>query len=658
MMVRMGKYLLIFISICLLGNLSIGRTPTWLKDIRPKSLPAFVQEEDPDVVLLRDEQKTVISTRGIFKTTLSQAILIRHKDGFDAAKARIPYYSDTSKIISFNAWVVPAKGKVLTFRKNDVVDAISSGFQNIVTTARTRSLDASRNVRVGSIFAFEAVVENKDIFSQDVWYFQGPNPSLNSGISYEFPEGWDILPTFFNMEPLAPIEKKVKKNRLLIWRLTSLGGIERQPYSPTLSELAKWAAFNIQAPPSSKRRLYRSWKEISEHRTPVYDSLSVVSPEMEKKVNELTADSANSLDMIRTLSEMAQSINYISVALDLGKGGGYRPRPSDEVFRTKYGDCKDKTNLLQGLLKVKGIDLYPLIVYSGKNKIFEEWPSSSQFNHCVAAIKVDGSFASPATIEHAELGKLLVFDPTSTFTPFGDIPYSLQGSKGMLLAGENGGLVSIPQLPLEKSLLKREIELNLLRDGTAIGKIVENSTGQAGRKERSYSFTKDSDYLQKVKDWIANYNPGAVIGDPIREDDRATGKFTMKVEFVAPGFAKNMRNVLLIFKPVILDRKTIHPFGQDDRIQPVDLYPLNLEERIKITLPENFEISEMPDHVFLEEDFGTYSLNLEHTGNTLIAHRSIKMNPVRVPIDRYDELISFYKQRIKADQSTVVLERL
>ncbi len=640
-----------------LTSLSAARTPTWIKHIRAESIPQYALDEDPDVVILRNNKQTVINSKGVFTTTYSMAMLIRKIEGFSKAVASVPYYSDTDRITSFNAWVLTPKDKLVSFKKDDYMDSIASNYKNIATTARMRSVNASGDVAVNSIFAFEAEVQNNDIFSQEPWGFQGPFPILSSTVSFEYPSGWSIEPVFFNMDPVSPVESKGKRSTRLSWIVESIPGFEPQPMSPSTNEVSRWAAFNIKAPETSKRELYTSWKDISKARTPTYDSLTVISPEMKSKVEELTSGSTNQLDTVRTLSELAQSINYISVALNLGKGGGYTPRPSNEVFKTKFGDCKDKTNLLQGLLKIKGIDLYPLIVYSGKTKIFENWPSSSQFNHCIAAIKIDESFDSSATIDHPELGKLLLFDPTSTFTPFGDLPYSLQGSQGLILAGDKGGLIDIPHIPLEKNLLKRDIVMELLKNGNALGRINEVSQGQASRTERRYAFTSDSDYKQLTKDWISENFPGAQISEPSTEDDRSSGQFKLEVEFAAPAFAKNMRNVLLIFKPLMLNRITEHPFGDEQRTQAVDTTPYNLEESIKIFLPEGFEISELPNNVELQETFGSYSLNFEVEDDTLLVKRSIKLQAKRVPLEDYSMLESFYQNRIKADQSTIVLER-
>lgn len=640
-----------------LTHLSVAKTPSWMKNIRPDALPQFVLDEDPDVVILRDDQRTVISSKGTFTTTYSLALLIRKTEGFSKAAASVPYSSDTDRVSSFNAWVISPKNKILSYRKDDYVDSIRFDSGSIATTARSKSVNASGDVVVGSIFAFEAVVVNNDVFSQEIWFYQTENPMLSSSISIEYPEGWSISPKFFNMEPITPIESKGKRSTRLTWKLESIPGLTFQPHGPGSSELSKWAAFNIRAPENNKRKIYDSWEAISRARTPTYDSLTVISSGMEQAVEEATRDSGSQMDTIRTLSELAQAINYVSIELNIGKGGGYKPRPSDEVFETKYGDCKDKTNLLQGLLKIKGIDLYPLIVYAGKKKIFEDWPSSHQFNHCVAAIKVDDSVDSPAAIQHPQLGKLLVFDPTSTFTAFGDIPRSLQGSKGLILAGDKGGLIDIPILPLEKDLVQREIEMEVLKTGQAIGRIQEVSHGQAGRTERRYAFTSDSDYKQLTKDWISENLPGARISEPVTEDDRATGQFKLDVEFAAPTFAKNMRNVLLIFKPVMLNRIAEHPFGEDERTQAVDTVPYNLQERIKIYLPEGFEISEMPEDVNLEESFGNYSLTFEVADDTMIVDRSVMIRPTRIPLNEYPSLEDFFKSRIKADQSTVVLEK-
>src|SRR4029079_14816711 len=102
-----------------------------------------------------------------------------------------------------------------------------------------------------------------------------------------------------------------------------------------------------------------------------------------------TAIGKTELDKIRAIAKDVQSIQYISIQTGVGRGGGYRPHASTEVFAKSYGECKDKANLMRAMLKVVGIDAVLVSIYSGDpNYVQANWPSPHQFNHCIIAVKV------------------------------------------------------------------------------------------------------------------------------------------------------------------------------------------------------------------------------------------------------------------------------
>ena len=66
-----------------------------------------------------------------------------------------------------------------------------------------------------------------------------------------------------------------------------------------------------------------------------------------------------------------------------------------------YGDCKDKANLMRAMLKTVGITAYPVFIYSGDATLVrEEWPSPTQFNHCIIAMKVGDETQAPTVVQH------------------------------------------------------------------------------------------------------------------------------------------------------------------------------------------------------------------------------------------------------------------
>lgn len=634
-----------------------ARAPSWLNSLRKVQIPAVLDTTEADAIILRSEHHTSVSRDGVFRSTITGAIKVKNFDGYKAASVGIPYLSDTDKVVSFSAWTIPAKGKMITYRPDDFVDAVSANYKNVATTSRVRSISAKDDMRVNSIFAYEAVVESRAIFSQKLWPIQARYPTLLTRMSFEIEADWKIEPTFFNTPAISAQITSSKRGKTYHWTQALIDAVELEPGSPPMEELAMWVAFDLIPPAKNRRKHHETWTDISITKTPIFASLTTTTPAMRAKVKELTADTSTQLETIKALSEFAQSINYISVALNLGEGGGYTPRPADQVFETLYGDCKDKTNLLHALLTIKGIEMYPLIVKAGRSKVFPEWPSEMQFNHCVAAIAVDDSIESTATINHPELGTLLVFDPTSIFTPFGDIPYEIQDSEGIVLAGDKGGLVSVPQIDLSQSLLRREIDIEVHRSGAALGVIRETATGQASKRERQFAFTSENEYAQLMQDWISKFNPGALIGDVTKKDNQATGEFSVTVPFKAPGFSKNMRNVLLIFKPIIINRTEVDPFNKKERKHPVDLRSYNLEESIRIFLPPNFEISEIPDDISLQTSFGSYQLIFAVEDDSIVVNRDIKIQPKRVPLAEIETLKEFLADRIKADHSSIVLEK-
>lgn len=656
-----AKRILFIILLAAIAPMAFPKSsaPKWLSDLKKLEIPASLLQGNPDVVVLRDELHIEVEPDGTFNSVVSQALLIRTPAGYEDAVARVGYSEDTDKIKSFEAWVIPAKGKRITYDRNDISDSVNMEYKEIASSYRIRSVSARGDVLPGSIFAFEAEVENDDVFSQEVWMFQGEHPALRSTVSVEYPDDWDLKTRFFNMERLEPIIADDRK----FWSLKNVHGVERQVLGPSEEDIRKWMALEFVPPPGSKRRYYGSWEEISAELSPEYVEQFVVTEEMEAKVEELAGSATSTVEIAKSLALLAQSVNYVSVALNLGKGGGIKPRPADKVFKSNYGDCKDKTNLLCALLKVKGIEAFPLIVNSGYpvKRIHEEWPTSSQFNHCIAAVRVAGEVDSPAVIEHSELGKLFVFDPTDSYTSWGDLPSSLQGAKGLLLAGDSGGLVSLPEIPVEKSLMSRQVQVELLPSGDAVGVVTEHSTGQEATKERQLALAKDSDYEEMTEKWISHFLPNSVVQEPIRNDDREKDLFSLEVQFATPRYAKNMRGVLLIFKPIILNRSESTPFDEDsdgERTQPIVLSARNLKEESLVFMPKGFQVSELPESIRLEEDFGVYDVSYAVEGDQLKVNRVLRIKSMKLSAERISAVKDFYKTMVKTDQTPVVLERI
>ena len=99
------------------------------------------------------------------------------------------------------------------------------------------------------------------------------------------------------------------------------------------------------------------------------------------------------------------------------------------------------------------------------------------------AVKVSDETQASTIVEHPNLGRLLIFDPTDDDTPIGDLPDHEQGSYALIVAGDAGELMKMPVTPPEANRLERAVEAELGADGALTAKVSERSFGQAAVDE-------------------------------------------------------------------------------------------------------------------------------------------------------------------------------
>ena len=312
---------------------------------------------------------------------------------------------------------------------------------------------------------------------------------------------------------------------------------------------------------------------------------------------------------------------------------------------------------MRAMLKVLKIEAYPIVIYSGDPTfVREEWASPGQFNHAIIAVKVSDETNAPTILNHAKLGRLLIFDATDQFTPVGDLPDYLQGSLALIVAGENGSLVKMPITPPETNLLERNVEVTMMTDGSIKGTIREIANGQESTMFRAQRrLMSAGDYNKMIESWLTRGATGAQLVKVTQNDKQATASFDLDVEFSAPGYAQLMQNRLLVFKPAIVGRRNGISLTELTRGSPVMLDSNSMRETTVFSLPQGFVVDEMPDAVVLETPFGKYSTKYEVKDNKLVFTRSLVTTRTTVPVEKYNSVKDFYSRILAAEQSPVVL---
>ena len=642
----------IFITLFLTDTFANNSAPAWLKQAAAINAPTFAK--DVPAVVLHDSQEVNLDAEGKLITIEHHAVKILLREGRSLAAARAFYLMSFSKVRDINAWLIRPDGSIKEYDKKSVLDIIADQ-NDVYNEGRVKIIDASDDVDAGFVFGYTIVTEDKPLFYQDNWSFQGRLPVMMSRYSLNLPSGWKASSITFNHAEIKPQISGTS----YVWEARNLAPIPPEPMSPSVRNIAPRIAVNY-APDNASQavnRAFADWTAVSRWESNMNDPQVIIDDAVAAKARELTANAKNELEKIRAVGTYVQNLQYISIDIGVGYGNGHRPRPSNTVLSRGYGDCKDKANLMRAMLRVLKIESYPIAIYSGDpTYVREEWASPAQFNHAILAVKVGDETNAPTVMNHAKLGRLLIFDATDPFTPVGDLPDYLQGSLALIGAGDNGGLSRMPVTPAETDLLERNIVVNLTADGEIKGTISEKASGQTSsvfrRELRELSSTQ---YKQAIEGWLTRGATGAQLVKLTSNDKHSEASFDLDVEFSAPHYAQLMQNRLLVFKPVIVGRRGGVSLTETKRDQPVMLDSNAMRETVTFSLPNGFVVDEMPDAITLEMPFGKYSTKYEVKGDKLVFTRSLVTTRTTVPVEKYNSVKDFYSKILAAEQSPVVL---
>jgi hypothetical protein len=627
--------------------------PSWVQEVSSRNLPAY-NGKVPAAVLL-EEQRVSVDGLGLVTTKERKAIKIFTHEGKREAEATVAYSRGGRRVKSLRAWLIAPNGFVKTFEKNSIADMGAFEQMELYNDIRFEQIKAE-NPELGAVFAYEVEVEERTLFAQDEYAFQGRLPAVESRYVLTVPGGWSVKSALFNHSPLEP----VVDGTTYTWKLSDLPFHEREAHSPSVYGMVPRLAVDFLPPPNAPNvtsTCFRSWTDVSRWHTNLSAGQDEVTPDLTAKSRELTANAKTEYDRIQAISRYVQKIKYVAIEMDLAHGGGYKPHAASLVLRKQYGDCKDKANLMRSLLKAAGLESYLVAIYSGdRNYVRQEWPSPSQFNHMIIAVRVSDGITAPTVIQVPSLGRVLIFDPTSETTPLGDLPWYEQDSFAALMAGDKGTILKMPLTKPEANSTDIDITAELTNSGALKALCRFAESGQSADKGRAQKLYQSPDeYRRSVEGFFSQRIKGATISQLNSDDQFNENRFLLSVELGSSLYGQLMQRRLLVFNPGIIE--PAHPLFpvNETRAEPIVLRAEAYRKHVRIKLPDGFTIDEVPTPVRQQSPWGQFSLTFEQKPGELVVEEELKTEAVTLPSGQYREVKKFFDHFSGADQQQAVL---
>ena len=162
-------------------------TPPWVQQAVAIKVPNY--EKDVLAVVLVDESFTNISSDGKQTEIYNYAVRILRREGRDYARGAAGYLPDISKVKEFRAWLIRPGGETKRYGKDETVD-VAGDLNDVYNEYRVKKISASDEADAGAVFAYTYTSEDRSVFSQADWAFQGSLPVINSRYNLTVPGGW------------------------------------------------------------------------------------------------------------------------------------------------------------------------------------------------------------------------------------------------------------------------------------------------------------------------------------------------------------------------------------------------------------------------------------------------------------------------------------
>lgn len=624
------------------GDPSVRNDTIYRLAVKPADYP------DEESILLLDDGVARLEADGTGEQTYRMVAQVLTQDGVEGWGERTLSYDGTRQRLRLN-WarvIDAATGRVISDKPVHDQESLApvSMSSPVYSDQKIRRLSLG-GVAPGTIVDLSYTVESlKPVLTGDFldsWSVHTGRPTRRSRYLLDLP---------------ATLTPRLREENLNFRRRDRVSG-GRHVYNWSTSEVPKVEGERFMADSNDVFMSIQvggnvGWPEIASWYSDLSKDRYTVTPELEKKLAEVTAGAKTREDSLRALHRwIAQDLRYVSLSLGIG---GYQPRMPASVLETQYGDCKDKATLFVALARKMGVNAYPVLL-SSTGGVDEKFPSINQFDHMIAAVEVPGR---PG---------YTYLDLTSALTPFGSIIPSYQGEFGLVVHPDGRGEpIRFPLDPPSANRAETRIVGELDAQGIFRGSVSSRSSGALQYSLRN-AFS--SPLTAKQRDDVGRAAAQGLFEGAKADSVEFFDGRDLRAEprtrvWLSGGRAATSSGGTLILTLPLGNGSSSELIAALEaapkRRFPIDVAevvgPMESVSELRVTLPEGYR-ARVPQAVRATSAFGTYTAEYAQQGRELVVTKRMSGARGILPPEKIADLITWLKEMSKDDVRFVVLEK-
>ena len=549
-------------------------------------------------------------------------VKILKKEGYNFANRR--FYVNQKSNVKGNTYNL-VDGEI-------VVDKLSneSVFKERITEDFFAVNVSMPNVREGSVI--EIKFHYFGIPSE--WYFQENIPVAWSELRIDKLTYIDFRETFFGSEDLDIWEESR-------WVATNIPAFEMEPFMTSRENYITKFEFDLLSIriPGYFKNYSASWESVSERlmEAHYFGDILGTGSYLGKVAKEIKAtDTTDERKIIAALDYIHQNIEFN------GKDRYTSSYHSLSGARDEgIGNSADLNLTLIRLLDKLDFEVYPVVLSTKDNGILSPvYASFQRLDYVLAYVKLGDEF--------------ILLDATDKQLPYYMLPKKCINWRGRMIDVDKSKWVDLTTPYIDDKLAY--YELSLQKDLSLTGKLSYIKKGYA-----AYDFRKEledyNDFDEYVEHLMDEYPEIEITDAKLEGLENVYEPIKEVYEVKINNHAQSIGNTVYLTM-TLLENIEDNPFKAKERRYPIDLIiPTQHKGVVKISLPENFVVDELPEQIrlLLPNNDAAYTYSISSMNNMIMLNYNLSINKELFLETEYDDLKAFYNEVVNKQSEPSII---
>jgi len=578
-------------------------------------------------------------------------IKILTEEGRKYADVEIPYYKENEKVVGVGARTIRPDGSIANF-DGKVFDKSIIKAKGLKYLAKTFTLP---DVQVGGIIEYyftrdlteHYIFDSHWILSQDLFTRKAKfslKPYRSDYQQFSCRWSWQDLPP-------GTAQPKEGADHIVRLEAENIPAFQTEDFMPPENELKARVDFTYSDEPFDPD-VEKFWRKVGKRLNGQMEDFVGKRKAMEQAVAQIVSPSDSAEVKLRKIYARVQQLRNTSYEVRKTEQEEKRAKEKDvsnveDIWKRGYSDGFHLTWLYLALVRAAGLEAHGVWVSDRRNYFFRpNLMDPSKLDANVVQVKLNG--------------KDIYCDPGAAFAPFGMVPWTETGVRGLLLDKDGGTWITTDLPDSSASRIERSAKLKFNESSGGVeGKLTVTFTGLEAMWRRVEERNDDeTDRKKFLEDQIREYIPAAIEVDLTNKPDWSSSEPPLVAEFdlKVPGWASAAgRRALLPLGLFSASEK--HLFDHANRVHPVYFqYPTLKVDDVTIELPLGWQVTSAPKAQNQDAKVIGYSLTVDHNAGALHWTRKLNVDVLYLEPKYYPSLRNFFQGVRTGDDEQVILQ--